>query len=266
MAGSPTTTALERADAALEAGKTVEAEKLYQEVLSASSASNANTTDASIQQQQLRDQEKALVKLGEMYRDQQTRQDRDPPLSSRLPNLDSPLRSHPQSSACSLADLSVCLVGVFPRTRKDLDPTPAPHSRISIVPVERAFVRRAPADLSSIIPEAITGIILPPIPLSFPALQADVVPWYSAGLGIRCAESWDSSAFGISVDRLAARLRSSVLSQYHLLIRALVSMDPLVPSTDIPTHLGSFGLILTSGYGARNSFVSGLSIRPQRVL
>ncbi|KAJ3529337.1 hypothetical protein NMY22_g9039 [Coprinellus aureogranulatus] len=59
MAGSPTTTALERADAALEAGKTVEAEKLYQEVLSTSSASNANTTDASIQQQQLRDQEKA---------------------------------------------------------------------------------------------------------------------------------------------------------------------------------------------------------------
>ncbi|KAJ3550140.1 hypothetical protein NMY22_g617 [Coprinellus aureogranulatus] len=70
MAGSPTTTALERADAALESGKTVEAEKLYQEVLSSSSASNANTTDASIQQQQLRDQEKALVKLGEMYRDQ----------------------------------------------------------------------------------------------------------------------------------------------------------------------------------------------------
>ncbi|KAJ3522076.1 hypothetical protein NMY22_g12043 [Coprinellus aureogranulatus] len=66
MAGSPTTTALERADAALEAGKTVEAERLYQEVLT----SNANTTDATIQQQQLRDQEKALVKLGEMYRDQ----------------------------------------------------------------------------------------------------------------------------------------------------------------------------------------------------
>ncbi|KAF6759282.1 proteasome regulatory particle subunit [Ephemerocybe angulata] len=69
-----TTQLLEKADAALAAKNVKEAEKLYQEVLSTSSASDVHTTDASVQQQQLRNQEKALVKLGELYRDQKNAQ------------------------------------------------------------------------------------------------------------------------------------------------------------------------------------------------
>ncbi|RXW22652.1 hypothetical protein EST38_g3218 [Candolleomyces aberdarensis] len=71
MSSSPTTSQLiEKADAALKAGNLKDAEKLYEQVLTTSSAGNANTTDTSIQQQHLRDQETALVKLGEIYRDQ----------------------------------------------------------------------------------------------------------------------------------------------------------------------------------------------------
>ncbi|EAU81018.2 proteasome regulatory particle subunit [Coprinopsis cinerea okayama7 len=46
-----------------------QAEALYQQVLAASSASSSNT-DPTVQAQILRDQETALVKLGELYRDQ----------------------------------------------------------------------------------------------------------------------------------------------------------------------------------------------------
>ncbi|KAF6759295.1 hypothetical protein DFP72DRAFT_151515 [Ephemerocybe angulata] len=69
-----TTQLLEKADAALAAKNVKEAEKLYQEVLSTSSDIDVHTTNASVQQQTLRDQEKALVKLGELYRDQKNAQ------------------------------------------------------------------------------------------------------------------------------------------------------------------------------------------------
>ncbi|KAF5311217.1 hypothetical protein D9611_013042 [Ephemerocybe angulata] len=69
-----TTQLLEKADAALAAKNVQEAEKLYQEVLSTSSDIDVHTTNASVQQQTLRDQEKALVKLGELYRDQKNAQ------------------------------------------------------------------------------------------------------------------------------------------------------------------------------------------------
>ncbi|KAJ2914853.1 hypothetical protein MD484_g5561, partial [Candolleomyces efflorescens] len=71
MASSSTTSQLiEKADVALKAGQLKDAEKLYEQVLTTSSSGNVNTTDSSIQQQHLRDQETALVKLGEIYRDQ----------------------------------------------------------------------------------------------------------------------------------------------------------------------------------------------------
>ncbi|KAJ2927323.1 hypothetical protein H1R20_g9771, partial [Candolleomyces eurysporus] len=71
MSASPSTSQLiEKADASLKAGNLKDAEKLYEQVLTTSSAGNAHTTDTSIQQQHLRDQETALVKLGEIYRDQ----------------------------------------------------------------------------------------------------------------------------------------------------------------------------------------------------
>lgn len=66
----PSTQLLDKAETALSSGNAKEAEKLYQAVLSTASEGNANSTDASGVQQLLRDQERAVVKLGEMYRDQ----------------------------------------------------------------------------------------------------------------------------------------------------------------------------------------------------